>query len=355
MGAGGVPMFGATRRDAWWMVGGGIALAVAIATAQPQNSAVVPEVEGMILIPAGDFLMGSPESEGHANRDEIPQRRVFVPDFYIDQFEVSNIEYKRFVDATGYPAPDSWVDNKYPVDDDFYPISGVSWWDATCYARWMGKRLPTEVEWETAARGTDGRRFPWGDKFSSDLANNADGMMETTAKLEGAGPYGVVNMAGNVAEWTSSVYDPNPKREVVLPSELGGSKAPQASSPPAGESPTTPSGQRPASPPIMAAPRGQDAGRVPGVPNVGIPSARSMASDTASGDEEKRPDPRLLFMTQSELQDTRPRVYRGGSFSNYASFLRCANREKEKPGARWESLGFRCAMDPPGARPVPNR
>lgn len=344
-------MFGATRRDTWWMFGGGIALVVSIATAQ-QQSAVVPEVEGMILIPAGDFLMGSPENEGHADRDEIPQRRVFVPDFYIDQFEVSNIEYKRFVDATGYPAPQSWVDNKYPVDDDFFPVSEVSWWDATCYARWIGKRLPTEVEWEKAARGTDGRRFPWGDKFSSDLANNAEGMMETTAKLEGASPYGVVNMVGNVAEWTASVYDPNPKRDIVLPSELGGGKS-QASTPPPGESTAPPREARPAAPPLMTTPRAPEVGR--GGPGVGIPSARAMASDTVSGDEEARSDPRLLFMAKSELQDTRHRVYRGGSFNSYASFLRCANREKERPGAKWDTIGFRCAMDPPGVRPVPDR
>jgi formylglycine-generating enzyme required for sulfatase activity len=184
-------MFGATCRDASRMLGGAFALALAAAPpalAQPHGATVVPEVEGMVFVPAGEFLMGSPESEGHANKDEIPQRRVYLPDFFIDQFEVSNIEYKRFVDGTGYPAPPSWVENKYPIDEDFYPVTEVSWWDATCYARWIGKRLPTEVEWEKAARGTDGRRFPWGDKFSEDLANNADGLMETTAKLEGAGP-----------------------------------------------------------------------------------------------------------------------------------------------------------------------
>jgi len=343
-------MFGATRRVALRMFAGGIALAVSGAMAQTQSAFVVPEVEGMVFIPAGDFLMGSPENDGHANKDEIPQRRVFLPDFFIDQFEVSNIEYKRFVDATGYPAPPSWVDNKYPIDDDFYPVSEVSWWDATCYARWIGKRLPTEAEWEKAARGTDGRRFPWGDKFSSDLANNADGIMETTAKLEGASPFGVVNMVGNVAEWTASVYDPNPKRDIMLPAELGGGKTPQAATPPSGETPAPPRNARPPAPPMSTTPRASEVGRVPGASHLGLPAARALSSDQADGEPEKRPDRRLLFMTQAELQDTRQRVYRGGSYSNYASFLRCANREKEKPGAKWEYIGFRCAMDPPGAR-----
>ena len=344
-------MFGAMRRATLRTFAGGTAMVVSVALGQTQGAIVVPEVEGMVFIPAGDFLMGSPEHEGHANKDEMPQRRVYVPAFFIDQFEVSNIEYKRFVDATGYPAPPSWVDNKYPIDDDFFPVSEVSWWDATCYARWMGKRLPTETEWEKAARGTDGRRFPWGDKFSSDLANNAEGIMETTAKLEGASPFGVVNMVGNVAEWTANIYDPNPKREIVLPPELGGSRPPQVATPPAGETPSPPRDARPSAPGMGTIPRaGEVGGRAPGPPHLGLPAARALASDEIDGEPEKRPDARLLFMTQAELQDTRHRVYRGGSYNNYASFLRCANREKEKPGAKWDYIGFRCAMDPPGAR-----
>lgn len=344
-------MFAATRRWVARLLAGGFALSVPSATAQMQSATVVPEVEGMVYIPAGDFLMGSPESDGHANKDEMPQRRVYVAAFFIDQFEVSNIEYKRFVDATGYPAPPSWVDNKYPLDDDFFPVSEVSWWDATCYARWMGKRLPTEAEWEKAARGTDGRRFPWGDKFSSDLANNADGIMETTAKLGGASPYGVVNMVGNVAEWTANIYDPNPKREIVLPPELGGSKSSQANAPPP-ESAPPPRDTRPSSPPLSTLPRAGGSNRLQ---NGAPPPAHSLSSDAVDGEPEKKPDPRLLFMTQAELQDSRHRVYRGGSYNNYASFLRCSNREKEKPGARWEYIGFRCAMDPPGARLPPTR
>jgi formylglycine-generating enzyme required for sulfatase activity len=263
------------------------------------------ERKGMVLVPGGEFTMGSSERDSWADEDEMPQRVIDVPAFLIDQLEVSNLEYKRFVDATEWPPPPNWKDRTYPEGADFIPVTEVTWWDAAAYARWAGKRLPTEVEWEKAARGTDGRRFPWGDKFSRDAANNDETLLPVGSKPLGASPWDAVDMAGNVAEWTASAYSPYPELEAALPQEFGGSAA---TAPVAGGSATV---------------------------------------ETARGDRPtiEPDDPRLEILTLEELRDTRPRVYRGGSFNSYARFLRCTNREKENPGARWNNLGFRCAAD----------
>lgn len=286
-----------------------IAIATSVLDARNVDPASVDAVDGMVLVAAGEFKLGSGDDDNWSEEDELPQRVVDLPAFYIDQFEVSNIEYKRFLDATGWPPPASWVDGLYAENADFYPVVEVSWWDATAYARWMGKRLPTESEWEKAARGTDGRRFPWGDRFSTDRANNDIDLLPAVSKLEGATPYGAVNMSGNVAEWTSSVYAPYPRVEAVLPGEFGGRERE--------------SQQRTA---------------------VAQDEALRTAGKVLDG------DPRLRFFSEDELRDVRKRVYRGGSFNSFARFLRCANRESEDPGARWTNLGFRCARDaePPG-------
>ena len=272
---------------------------------QPQPAAIAVERAGMVLVPAGEFRMGSLPNDKSAMLDEQPQRVLSLPAFFIDQLEVTTIEYKRFLNATGWPPPPSWPKGQYAEGHDFLPVTEVTWWDATAYARWAGKRLPAEAEWEKAARGTDGRRFPWGDKFSRDAANNDETLLPVGSKPRGASPFDAVDMAGNAAEWTASVYAPYPELDAALPPEFGGSAA--------------------------AAPAAGGAG----------------AAVVGSGAEATiRPkDPRLKFFTADELRDTRPRVYRGGSFNSYARFLRCANREKEDPGARWNNLGFRCVAD----------
>jgi formylglycine-generating enzyme required for sulfatase activity len=293
-----------------------VALGAASANVRPdqtETDSPPPGYEGMILVPAGEFLFGSDAQEKFAESDELPQRVVQLPDFYIDQFEVSNIEYKRFIDDTRYPPPPSWSDGKYAEDADFYPVFEVSWWDAMAYARWAGKRLPTEAEWEKAARGGDGRRFPWGNEFDESLANAGDGYAPVTAYLEGASPFGVVNMCGNVAEWTASPYEPYPDLVAVLPTDFGGVDTTSA-----------------------AARERLD---------------RMQSDDPArySGQRPREGDPRLEFMSEYELKDERLRVYRGGSINNYTRFLRCANREKSGPGSRWYNIGFRCAKDAPNA------
>jgi len=163
----------------------------------------------MILIPAGEFIMGSPEGESWY--DEYPQHTVFLNAFYIDKYEVTNAQYKLFMDATGYKAPRNWRDGKFNQPEQ--PVVGVSWDYAVAYAKWAGKRLPTEAEWEKAARGTDGRIYPWGNEWDISKCNSkgvGDGYEYTSpvgSFPAGASPYGLMDMAGNTRELCADWYD----------------------------------------------------------------------------------------------------------------------------------------------------
>ncbi|MBI4617778.1 MAG: SUMF1/EgtB/PvdO family nonheme iron enzyme, partial [Planctomycetes bacterium] len=132
--------------------------------------------------------------------------KVYVDAFLIDRCEVTNAEYRRFVAETGHPPPPGWSGNEFPEDEGNHPVTGVSWYDARQYAEWAGKRLPTEEEWEKAARGTDGRLYPWGNEFEAGKANTLEsgsrGPVATGAHEQGASPYGCLDMAGNALEWT---------------------------------------------------------------------------------------------------------------------------------------------------------
>lgn len=141
----------------------------------------------MILIPAGEFTMGtSDEQEQLVKRQlgggelgvyprwfasEKPQQKIHVEAFYIDKFEVTNADYQEFIDATGYAAPRHWENRKYREGQANLPVVYVNWKDANAYCRWAGKRLPTEIEWEKAARGTDARICPWGNVFDITKCN----------------------------------------------------------------------------------------------------------------------------------------------------------------------------------------
>lgn len=162
----------------------------------------------MVRVPAGEFLYG----------DEKEKREL--PEFWIDKTPVTNAEYARFVAATGHKPPEHWKGKTPPKKIADHPVVYVSWRDAVAYAEWAGKRLPTEEEWEKAVRGTDGRKYPWGDEFDSSLCNtDKSGIGTTTAvgKYSPAGdsPYGCVDMAGNVWEWCADWYDEDENYKVL--------------------------------------------------------------------------------------------------------------------------------------------
>ncbi len=183
----------------------------------------VPRVNGMVFVPAGEFVMGSTldDLRHQADTDEWPQRRVWVDDYYIDVHEVTNAEYKRFVDSLHIEPPPRWVDGNYGVGEDGFPVVSVTWYEARAYAEWAGKRLPTEAEWEKAARGTDGRRFPWGDEFDPHRCNNGDRLMPIMQFPDGVSPYGCFDMAGNAAEWVEDRYAPYPREPgQTLPGDI---------------------------------------------------------------------------------------------------------------------------------------
>jgi formylglycine-generating enzyme required for sulfatase activity len=163
--------------------------------------------QGMVLVPAGEFVIGSDDGDKY----EHPRHTVRLRAFFIDRCEVTRAEYRRFLDATGRQAPRSWSNDAGP---DTLPATGVTWADASAYAAWAGKRLPTEQEWEAAARGSDGRRYPWGGAWRADSANAAANSRNALAPVgsypAGASPYGALDMIGNAWEWTASTPEPYP-------------------------------------------------------------------------------------------------------------------------------------------------
>jgi formylglycine-generating enzyme required for sulfatase activity len=222
----------------------------------------------MVLVPAGEFIMGSDRVEADKQAgefglmkpwylDEHPQHRVALPAFWLDQYEVTNAQYREFVTKANYWVPAEWKKNGYLLtpavlkfadlsmlrelaadtfkldmdtatmdkealiqaiaehqkDFDRLPMTGVTWFNAYDYCGWAGKRLPTEAEWEKAARGTDGREYPWGNNWDVKRMNAGNegaweyGVAPVGSYREGVSPYGVYDLAGNVMEWVQDWYD----------------------------------------------------------------------------------------------------------------------------------------------------
>lgn len=176
----------------------------------------------MLLIPEGSFPMGVPHGDRDGGRDEYPRHDVFVSNFYIDKFELTNGRYLEFVKATHHRIPQNpknatrnlWQGDTIAESLIDRPVINVDWADAQAYCQWAGKRLPTEAEWEKAAKGTADRRFPWGnvEPTNKHLNFNQQWIGEKTLMPVGSyelgkSPFGVYDMAGNVWEWVNDWYD----------------------------------------------------------------------------------------------------------------------------------------------------
>lgn len=171
----------------------------------------------MVLIHAGEFLMGSaPRKDKDASDDEQPQHTLYLPDYYIARAPVTNALYASFVQATDHRLPEHWEGGGPPKGREGHPVVYVSWHDAVAYCKWLSQvtgrfyRLPSEAEWEKGARGTDGRIYPWGDRWDARRCNSKEGGQGDTTPVgaypQGASPYGLLDVAGNVWEWTRSMW-----------------------------------------------------------------------------------------------------------------------------------------------------
>jgi formylglycine-generating enzyme required for sulfatase activity len=189
----------------------------------------------MVYVPAGEFLMGATDADSAAGEHEKPQHSVYVGGFWIDRTEVTNAQFHKCVEAGGCGRePWCWDESNFDDHDRFnapdQPVVCVLWNDAQDYAAWVGGRLPTEAEWEKAARGTDGRKYPWGNSAPDCHKANHKGCAGATVAVgsypAGASPYGALDMAGNVWEWTTDkygedYYDHSPARNPQGPDSGG--------------------------------------------------------------------------------------------------------------------------------------
>lgn len=183
----------------------------------------------MVLVPAGEFTMGS-----NLGEDEKPVRRVYLNAFYMDRFEVTVEQYARYLEVTDMEEPPDWNMMNQPQYQR-RPVVNVDWEDAVNYCKWAGKRLPTEAEWEKAARGTDGRIYPWGNEAPTRLhanygrkeLDNHQALTPVGSFEAGKSPYGIYDMAGNAWEWVFDWYDHDyykkgPKKNPIGPAKGDG-------------------------------------------------------------------------------------------------------------------------------------
>ncbi|HXF40739.1 MAG TPA: SUMF1/EgtB/PvdO family nonheme iron enzyme [Blastocatellia bacterium] len=219
-----VIIIGAAAFFAWWFLTGRarpapkpppVAEQTAPAPPPPPEKPAAPTVpEGMVSVAAATYVVGQDKRDPL----EQPEHKVDVAAFFIDKTEVTNAAYKKFVDATGHKPPSNWTGANYPEGRGDAPVTGVTWQDAADYAASVGKRLPTEAEWEAAARGTEARIYPWGNDWRADAANIGAKPDKATANQypaglkpvgsypQGASLSGVVDMIGNAWEWVSDEF-----------------------------------------------------------------------------------------------------------------------------------------------------
>ena len=197
------------------------------AKSEPSQTIVGIDSAEVVLIPAGEFRMGGADDEARSN--EQPVHSVYVDAFYMDKYLVTNAQYKVFVDANPQWRKDLyWKGGSYPDGKGNHPITRVSWYAAMAYARWAGKRLPTEAEWEKAARGGFiGMKYPWGNTIDANMANYGWNVRDTTP-VDRYMPnrYGLYDMSGNVGEWCFDAYDEtcyasSPRRNPVAGGQVG--------------------------------------------------------------------------------------------------------------------------------------
>ena len=263
------------------------AIALAMDGCAPKDPPLVDRrVPGMVLIPSGSFEMGS---EGE-RANERPVHTVHLDAFYMDKYEVTNVQFKLFVDANpqwqkdriadGFHDGDyldDWTGTNYPSGRAEHPVVYVSWYAAMAYAEWAGKRLPTEAEWEYAARGgLSGKKYPWGDdEPTAAYANYHRNVNDTTpVGRYAANGYGLYDMAGNVWEWCLDAYDED---------------------------------------------------------------------FYAASDDSRNPIAGGEVDNFTTIPTDPNRVLRGGSWDNRATYLRVANRLRFTPTYTGDNLGFRCA------------
>jgi len=167
------------------------------------------ELDSTVLIAAGPFLMGT--NFDRADPQDRPQHTVRLPQYRIDKYLVTNAQYARFLAESGHRPPSTWKGGRIPDGQLLYPVTLVNWYDARSYAQWAGKRLPTEAEWEKAARGEDGRRWPWGNTMDPKRLNtyyNVGSATNVDTYRNGVSPFGVFDMAGNVSQWVEDDFLP---------------------------------------------------------------------------------------------------------------------------------------------------
>jgi formylglycine-generating enzyme required for sulfatase activity len=243
----GLFLMGIVGGAAWWFLSGR-KTTKPVATATPVDTptetpkpietpkpVLPPTPEGMLMVPAGTYTIGR-ENESDL---EKPQHAVTLPAYFMDRTEVTNEAYKKFVDGTSHKPPTNWQGKDFPTGHANYPVTGITWQDATDYAAWAGKRLPTEAEWEAAARGPEGRRYPWGNEWLPGQANIGvkagepakdneypPQIMEVGGYPQGASPAGALDMIGNVWEYTSDEFKLYPGNSQTLDEVIAKLKIP---------------------------------------------------------------------------------------------------------------------------------